>query len=166
MFGNVRTINRVRSALAPLSNWIAAARPVRALTERFGGIDSRRPLPRFQRETLQRWFSHRARTRAGTRMAHRGPVVFLADSFTSFTEPEIGRAAIELLEMAGWEVRLASNVCCGRALISKGLLSAASERQAHLIEQLAPAALAGAPIVGCEPSCVFTLKDELLSLSP
>ena len=53
----------------------------------------------------------------------RGPVVFLADSFTSYTEPAIGRAAIELLEMAGWDVQLAGDVCCGRALISKGLLT-------------------------------------------
>ena len=91
--------------------------------------------------------------------------MFLADSFTSYTEPEIGRAAIELLEMAGWEVQLASDVCCGRALISKGLLDDARARHAHLVAQLGPAALAGTPIVGCEPSCVFTLKDELPDLA-
>src|SRR5690606_6355632 len=95
----------------------------------------------------------------------RGPVMFLADSFTSYTEPAIGRAAIELLERAGWEVELVSDVCCGRALISKGLLDAARARHEALIERLAPAAARGAPIVGCEPSCVFTLTDELPSLA-
>jgi Fe-S oxidoreductase len=97
--------------------------------------------------------------------ASRGPIVFLADSFTSYTEPEIGRAAIELLEMAGWDVQLAGDVCCGRSLISKGMLDAARERHAHLIERLAPSARQGVPIVGCEPSCVFTLKDELPDLA-
>jgi len=162
MFGHVRTLNQVGAALAPLSNWVAQARPMRALVDRFGGIDKRRPLPRFQRETLPRWFERRDR-RAG--VARRGPVIFLADSFTSYTEPEIGRAAIELLEMAGWEVRLSGDVCCGRALISKGLLDDARKRHADLIAQLAPAALEGTPIVGCEPSCVFTLKDELPNLA-
>ncbi|MEP7347438.1 MAG: heterodisulfide reductase-related iron-sulfur binding cluster, partial [Gemmatimonadaceae bacterium] len=165
VFGHVRTLNRVGSALAPLSNWVAAASPVRALAERFSGIDSRRALPRFQRETLQRWFKRRAATRPANRTAHRGPVVFLADSFTSYTEPEIGRAAIELLEMAGWEVQLAGNVCCGRALISKGLLDAARTSHAELITNLGPSARQGIPIVGCEPSCVFTLKDEMPELA-
>jgi FAD/FMN-containing dehydrogenase/Fe-S oxidoreductase len=165
VFGHVRTLNRLGSALAPVSNWVAGARPMRALAERFGGIDGRRALPRFARDTLQRWFTRRARTRPTNGGARRGPVVFLADSFTSFTEPEIGRAAIELLEMAGWEVRLAGNVCCGRALISKGLLDAARVRHAALIAQLAPAAREGIPIVGCEPSCVFTLRDELPDLA-
>jgi Fe-S oxidoreductase len=165
LFGHVRTLNRVGSALAPVSNWVAGARPMRALAERFGGIDGRRALPRFQRETLQRWFRRRAVTRPARRAAHRGPVVFLADSFTSYTEPEIGRAAIELLELAGWDVQLAGDVCCGRALISKGLLDAARERHAGLLARLAPAALQGVPIAGCEPSCVFTLRDELPELA-
>jgi Fe-S oxidoreductase len=137
---------------------------VRALLDRVGGIDRRRPLPRFERETLQRWFARRAPL-ARANGARRGPVVFLADSFASYTEPEIGRAAIELLELAGYEVRLAGDVCCGRALISKGLLDDARSRHRDLIAQLAPAARDGVPIVGCEPSCVFTLKHELVDLA-
>jgi Fe-S oxidoreductase len=165
LFGHVRTLNRVGSALAPVSNWVARAAPVRALAERFGGIDGRRGLPEFQRETLQRWFARRGSPRPANTTTRRGPVIFLADSFTSYTEPEIGRAAIELLEMAGWDVQLAGDVCCGRALISKGLLDEARERHTRLIAKLSPAAMQGIPIVGCEPSCVFTLKDELPNLA-
>jgi FAD/FMN-containing dehydrogenase/Fe-S oxidoreductase len=165
LFGHVRTLNQVGAALAPVSNWIAGSRPVRALTERFGGIDRRRSLPRFARQTLQEWFASRSPLSPGAGVRSRGHVVFLADSFTSYTEPEIGRASIELLELAGWDVQLAGDVCCGRALISKGLLKEARERHAHLIGRLGPAAKEGIPIVGCEPSCVFTLKDELPSLS-
>jgi Fe-S oxidoreductase len=165
MFGHVRELNRVGSAFAPVSNWIASAGRVRALAERYGGIDRRRALPRFQRETLQQWFDRRGDVRSGRGVARRGPVVFLADSFTSYTEPEIGRAAIELLEMAGWQVQLAGDVCCGRALISKGLLDEARESHDALIAKLGAAAQNGTPIVGCEPSCVFTLRHELPELA-
>jgi Fe-S oxidoreductase/FAD/FMN-containing dehydrogenase len=161
LFGHARTMNRVGSALAPLSN-LAAAGPARWALERLAGIDRRRPLPRFRRDTVQKWFTRR---RQGVSSGERGRVVFLADSFTSYTEPEVGRAAIELLEAAGYEVELAGDVCCGRALISKGLLRQARAEQARLLDRLAPAALEGTPIAGCEPSCVFTLTDELPGLN-
>jgi FAD/FMN-containing dehydrogenase/Fe-S oxidoreductase len=164
VFGHARRLNRAGAAFAPLSNWVVGSPPVRALLDRAGGIDRRRPLPRFERETLQRWFARRAPL-TPQNGARRGPAVFLADSFASYTEPEIGRAAIELLEMAGWDVRLAGDVCCGRALISKGLLDDARSHHRDLIAQLAPDALDGVPIVGCEPSCVFTLKHELVDLA-
>ncbi|MEX2285265.1 MAG: FAD-linked oxidase C-terminal domain-containing protein, partial [Gemmatimonadota bacterium] len=169
-FGNIRRLNRIGSAFAPWSNWLAGLPPARALVRAIG-IEVRRPLPVFQRRTLAKWFRSRQRTplavpRANADRKARGPVVFLADSFTSYTEPWIGRAAIELLEHAGWDVQLASDVCCGRALISKGLLRQAKAQHAALIRQLAPAAQQGIPIVGVEPSCVLTLKDELPALAP
>jgi Fe-S oxidoreductase len=99
---------------------------------------------------------------AGTR----GEVVFLADSFTSFTEPAIGQAAIELLDAAGYRVRLESAGCCGRASISKGLLDRARSQAEAMVARLAPDAERGAAIVGCEPSCLLTLREEHLSLLP
>jgi Fe-S oxidoreductase len=125
------------------------------------GIDRRRPLPAFARQSLGSWYRSRAPQGSGSR----GEVIFFGDSFSSYSEPEIGIASIELLELAGWRVRLVDDVCCGRSQISKGLLDAARRNHAALLDRLAPAALAGVPIVGCEPSCVFTLKDELVSLS-
>ena len=159
VFGHARRINQLGSRFASLAN--AIGRTGRGLTERVVGIDRRRPLPVFARQSLGAWFKHRAPQ--GT--ARRGDVVFFGDSFSSYTEPEIGIASIELLERAGWRVRLVDDVCCGRSLISKGLLDAARQRHEALLARLAPLAEAGVPIVGCEPSCVFTLKDELISLS-
>jgi Fe-S oxidoreductase len=95
--------------------------------------------------------------------AARGEVVFLADSFTTYTEPAIGQAAIELLERAGYQVRLAADGCCGRSSLSKGLLDDARHKATGLVSQLAGGT---APIVGCEPSCVLSLRDETLSLLP
>jgi Fe-S oxidoreductase len=121
------------------------------------GIARARPMPRFSRETLVRWH----RQKPGTR-----DVVFLADSFTTFTEPAVGRAAIELLEAAGYSVRLESGGCCGRASISKGLLDQAGRMAADMTGRLAPYAEKGVPIVGCEPSCLLTLREEHLALQP
>jgi FAD/FMN-containing dehydrogenase/Fe-S oxidoreductase len=156
LFGSIRTLNRLGSATAPLSNLTPPR--LRALL----GIHPRRPLPRFTRDTLVRWHRRRAAPAAGTR----GEVVFLADSFTTYTEPTVGRAAIELLEAAGWSVRLESTGCCGRSSISKGLLDRARAMAAAMTDRLAPYAERGVPIVGCEPSCLLTLREEHLSLQP
>ena len=161
LFGNARRVNRLGSLFAPMANAAGRSAFVRGLTERLSGIDRRRPLPTFARQSLGAWFRKRTPQGSGAR----GEVIFFGDSFSSYSEPEIGSASIDLLERAGWRVRLVDDVCCGRSLISKGLLGAAKQRHAQLLDRLAPAALSGVPIVGCEPSCVFTLKDELVSLS-
>jgi FAD/FMN-containing dehydrogenase/Fe-S oxidoreductase len=154
LFGSIRRLNRLGANTAPLSNMVP-----RRLLERVAGIDRRRPLPRFTRDTLIRWDARRPK-RTGRE------VVFLADSFTTFTEPAVGRAAIELLEAAGYAVRLESAGCCGRASISKGLLDQARDMAADMTERLAPYAERGVPIVGCEPSCLLTLREEHLALQP
>ncbi|MCE7001343.1 FAD-binding protein [Kibdelosporangium philippinense] len=152
VFGSIRLLNRLGSAFAPVSN-LAARLP---LARRWLGIAAKRPLPEFKRENLIRWFRRRPVSSGQT-------VTFLADSFTTFTEPGVGRAAISLLEQAGWQVLLESSGCCGRAGISKGLLDDAKRKATALTAQLSTSS---GPIVGCEPSCVYTLQDEYLSLLP
>ena len=161
-FGYARVLNVVGSAMAPLANAMLRATPVRALMERVLGIDRRRPLPAFATESRSQWFRRRATTQQ--RGTPAGRVVFLADSFTNYTEPAIGQAAIELLELAGHDVTLVDDVCCGRSFISKGMLAEARARHVALAARLAPLAREGVPIVGVEPSCLFTLRDELVSL--
>ncbi|MGW3345714.1 FAD-binding and (Fe-S)-binding domain-containing protein [Nonomuraea rubra] len=150
-FGAIRTLNRLGSATAPLSNWLAGAArgPL--------GLSRRRRLPRFHRDNLLRWYARRPVKEA------RREVILLADSFTTYTEPAIGRAAIELLEHAGYRVRLAAEGCCGRSSISKGLLDRARAMAGDLVARLSGS---DAPIVGLEPSCLLTLKDEYAALLP
>jgi FAD/FMN-containing dehydrogenase/Fe-S oxidoreductase len=168
VFAGIRGLNRLGAASAPLANLPNRAPALRKLFARAIGIAPERPLPTFAAETLLTWFHSR-----GVQESHiqgfagpesgfpeprsRGPLTFLADSFTSFTEPAIGIAAVELLERAGWDVRLESNGCCGRAAFSKGMLDQARRQASVLVE-----ALAGSegPIAGVEPSCVLTLGDE------
>ncbi|MCA1224663.1 FAD-binding and (Fe-S)-binding domain-containing protein [Saccharopolyspora sp. 6M] len=159
VFGAIRALNRLGAATAPLSNLPGRIPLLRRLARRALGITEHRPLPRFQRRHLASWF--RGRGAAGS--APRGPVLFLADSFTTFTEPGIGRAAVELLERAGYEVRLVDRGCCGRSSLSKGLVDDAKAKARDLVARLSTS---DAPIVGCEPSCVLTLRDESLSLLP
>jgi Fe-S oxidoreductase len=165
MFGAIRSLNRLGSATAPLSNLPGRNRLARAAMARLAGIAPARPLPRFQRDNLVRWFRGRTSTTSGTTPGGQGVVTFLADSFATYTEPQIGRAAIELLEAAGWQVALQSNGCCGRSSMSKGLLDDAKHKAKALSRRLADTP-PGSPIVGCEPSCLFTLRDEHVSLLP
>ncbi|MFN2451221.1 MAG: FAD-binding and (Fe-S)-binding domain-containing protein [Candidatus Dormibacteria bacterium] len=160
LFAGVRRLNRVGSALAPVSNLLTELPGARRLLQAAIGISRHRPLPRFERQTLLRWFARRRTPVPGGR----GEVVFLADSFTTFTEPGVGRAAIELLELAGHRVTLLGGGCCGRAAISKGLLDDARRSAAAMTELLHPYAVRGIPIVGVEPSCILTLTEEHLTL--
>ncbi|QCX74767.1 Anaerobic glycerol-3-phosphate dehydrogenase subunit C [Streptomyces sp. YIM 121038] len=161
-FGAIRTLNRLGSATAPLSNLPGRLPLLRRLLERTLGITRHRPLPRYARRNLVRWFGRRTPAATTTQ----GTVVLLADSFTTYTEPEIGQAAVELLEHAGWNVHLESGGCCGRASLSKGLLDDASDKAFQLVHRLTETTPADAPITGCEPSCLMTLRDEHKALLP
>ncbi|GAA1176709.1 FAD-binding and (Fe-S)-binding domain-containing protein [Ornithinimicrobium humiphilum] len=162
VFGRIRSLNALGSRMAAVANRAGRVGPGRKAMEKALGIAAERPLPTFHAMNLVRWFGRRSTSAPATPT---GTVRFLADSFTSFTEPHIGRAAIELLERAGWEVDLVSSGCCGRSALSKGLVDEAKARAADLVATLADGP-ADAPVVGCEPSCLFTLRDETLSMLP
>src|SRR3984957_12958548 len=163
MFGSIRALNRLGSAVFPLSNLAAGWRPARLMAQRLLGISAARPLPRFHRQDLRSWFRRRP---ARPTPSSQGELIFLADSFTTFTTPSAGRAAIELLELAGWQVRFEGTGCCGRASLSKGLVDQAWRMAAGMAERLGEAAARGVPIVGVEPSCLLTLRDEYAALLP
>ncbi len=162
VFGGIRTLNRLGSATAPLSNLPGRIKPLRALMDSRLGIARQRPLPVFQRATLPRWFKAHQAPGSPTQ----GTVTMLADSFTSYTEPGIGQAVVQLLERAGYDVRLESTGCCGRASISKGMLDDARDKARSLAASLCADSEPGSPIVGCEPSCILTLRAEHVDLLP
>jgi Fe-S oxidoreductase len=167
VMGHVAKLNRLGSALAPFSNWLLSMPGSAWLHEKLLGVDHRRPMPRFERGNFQKWFRRHARARSSLpASAPRGPIVLLDDCLTSYCEPDVNRAAVQVLEAAGYEVHLAGLPCCGRALISKGLLTEAQQLARENIARLLPWAERGAPIVGCEPSCLLTLVDDYLDLVP
>ncbi|MCV2490231.1 FAD-binding protein [Geodermatophilus sp. YIM 151500] len=162
VFGSIRTLNKLGSATAPLSNVPGRIRPLRALMEKRLGVARQRPLPRFERDNLPRWF----RRRRSAVVPTEGRVTVLADSFTSYSEPGIGKAVVQLLERAGYDVRLESKGCCGRPSISKGLLDDARRKAKGLADSLCASGAVAGPIVGCEPSCILTLRAEHVQLLP
>jgi Fe-S oxidoreductase len=156
LFGRIHTLARLGSALAPLSNWIARSAPNRWLLERVAGIDRRRPLPAFAGTSFTTWF--RRHQPGGTGAL--GEVVLFHDTFNTYQTPEVAVAATRWLEAAGYRVALADRRCCGRPMISKGMLGLAGEHARYNVARLVEPARRGVPIVGLEPSCLLTLRDE------
>ncbi len=162
LFGHIHRLNRMGCSLAPISTWVARSAPARWALDRVAGVDRRRPLPPFARHTFDAWWKRRAPSGNG----RRGRVVLFADTFMRFNYPEIGRAAVRVLEGLGFEVVVPPVVCCGRPMISKGLLADAASSAKENLAILLPYAREGIPIVGCEPSCILTFRDEVPDLFP
>ena len=162
VLGHIRTLSALASRAAPLINPWLDRDWVRGLNERFFGIDRRRSLPRWARRTLARSW-RKGTARQGARSGAPDVVLF-NDTFTNYYDPEIGLAARDVLRAAGLTVGLAPHACCGRPLISQGLLAAARDRAANAVDRLHPLAAAGTPIVLLEPSCLSALKDDVPDL--
>jgi len=162
MFANVEALNRWGSRFAGLANWSMGLGPSKWLLEKIAKVDRRCTLPPFASETFRAWFAGRSKSNnAGSR----GQVVFFDDCFSNYNYPEVGRAAVELLEAAGYEILLADKTCCGRPMISKGLLEDARQACETNIAVLDSYAKSDIPILGVEPSCLLTLRDEYLELT-
>ena len=161
LFGHIAMWSRLASMtgpLVPLLNLGASLPPVRALLHRALGIHRDRPLPRFAREPFRQWWARRA---PASKPAPRGEVVLYDDTFTRYYHPEVGQAAVRVLEALGYAVTIVDRLgCCGRPLISKGQLHTALDWAVRNVHLLAPYAERGIPIVGTEPSCLLSLRDE------
>ncbi len=155
--------NRLLSGrTAPLVNQVLSSGWFRWSMEKILGLDRKRPFPRFAREPFTRWFE----TRQWERRPDRPRVVLFHDTFNTYNEPEVARAAVEVLEAAGFEVELSNHGCCGRPWISKGLVDRARRAARRTVERLAPFAQQGMPVVGLEPSSLLSLRDEYLHFFP
>jgi FAD/FMN-containing dehydrogenase/Fe-S oxidoreductase len=144
-----------RLANAPLRN-----KHIAGAAKRLGGIDARRPLPEFAPQTFRQWFAaHPPAT--GT------PVLLWADTFTNHFSPEVGQAAVTVLEAAGYTVALTDKpVCCGLTWISTGQLDGARRQLRRSLDALEPALQQGIPVVGLEPSCTAVLRSDAAELLP
>ncbi len=159
-FGNIRLLNQIGSAMHPIANWLGSVGPLKKLADRVLGLHPSRQLPRFE-ESLYRWMSNRPNVHIA------GPTVILfPDCFTVYNEPRIGRAAVTVLETLGYRVVLPRLGCCGRSLISTGMLAEAVQTCGRTAQELLDVIVSenAIAVVGCEPSCVSAIKDEWLEL--
>jgi Fe-S oxidoreductase len=162
MFAEIAAVTRLAVRLAGPTNAVMRAIPVRWMMEKMLGISRRRVLPRFASRSLRKTLrSRQSLVEPGRK------VVLFADTFSDMNTPEVGMAAVRVLEAAGCSVEIAPRQgCCGRPMVSKGLLQRAKEAARANIEALYPYADQRIPIVGLEPSCLLMLRDEYLEFFP
>jgi FAD/FMN-containing dehydrogenase/Fe-S oxidoreductase len=178
--------------LARLANASLRVPPAAMLVKRLGGIDTRRDLPRFAPQSFRRWFAARPAARAAAAPVPspsaagaaasaapvpaapvpggpgpRTPVLLWADTFTNAFAPQVGQAAVTVLEAAGYEVQVTGRqVCCGLTWISTGQLDGARRQLRKTLRALRPALDAGTPVVVLEPSCAAALRRDAAELLP
>ena len=157
IFANIGELSKIGSALAPVSNWLSNLGITRWILDKYLNIDKRRPLPKFVNKSFQKIFESNLGPGETTT---RGKVVLFNDTFMNYNYPNVGKAAVKIIEEAGFEVNLVDRKCCGRPMISKGMLDAAKENARYNVDLLYPYIEDGAYIVGCEPSCLLSFRDE------
>ena len=125
-------------------------------------LSSDRPAPPVVRNTFEKWFDKR-KAPAGT--YPRGQIVLFHDTFMNFNYPSIGVAATDLLEALGFEVIiLKDRKCCGRPMLSMGMMDKARRNARFNVDSLLPYVNSGARLVGLEPSCLLSFRDDYLDL--
>ena len=177
MIGNISTLLSLGSRMPRLANLIGQSTPARWLAESLFGIDRRRPLPRLAPRTFTASFEgaagtlHPAPARApdtshqhpAPSTQHPAPVLFI-DTFTNFCRPDIGLDAAAVLRAANLSPQVVPHVCCGRPLISKGLLDEARALASRNADALYDVASAGHPLVFLEPSCLSAVREDAPAL--
>jgi FAD/FMN-containing dehydrogenase/Fe-S oxidoreductase len=170
--GRIHDLSAWASRMPAVGNALLGSAWVRKINERVVGIDSRRPLPRWATRTLAaQWAYGPAKAgpyvqssrvpSPGSRVAD---ALLFNDTFTNYYHPQIGLAAARVLESAGLAIDLATNVCCGRPLISQGLLRDAQQLAANNTRILHPRVAAGGSLVFLEPSCLSALREDVPAL--
>jgi FAD/FMN-containing dehydrogenase/Fe-S oxidoreductase len=161
LFGGIHNMSALAAPVGELVTAVSVWGSSRWMLEKILGISRHRRLPPFVRRGFTRRFSPKAGDFTGQ------PVLLFVDTYSEYNYPGIAEAAVKVLRAAGCEVLVERQQgCCGRPMISKGLLSKARRLAEHNLEVLAPYAERGIPIVGLEPSCVSAIKDEYLEFFP
>jgi len=139
------------------------------ISEKLTGFAAQRPLPRWRKDTF--WASHDTSlfsTRQQAIAAAPKAAALFVDTFNATFESENALAAARVLKKAGYTLYLVQKEqgrhCCGRTFLAAGMVDKARAKLAALLEDVLPLARAGVAIVGLEPSCLLTLRDEALSL--
>ena len=158
---------RIAASFAPLLNLRNRSGLLRRASE-FLGFSARRALPKWRSD----WFDAQEVPRSGTSRE----VVLFVDTFTTYFEPENARAALKVLQTAGYQVIVPIPVdrgrphprplCCGRTFLAEGLVDEARAEAKRMFAAVGPYVKRGVPVVGLEPSCLFSLKDEFLAMLP
>jgi len=177
--------SRLAARLPGLVNSLTQTPLLRDAAKAIAGIAPQRRIPVYAAEPFVDWFwrtrpsppalSQRERGRAGSLPLPLGEgwgeghrkVILWPDTFNNYFHPQIARAAVEVLEAAGFRVLVPQrSLCCGRPLYDYGRLDLAKRMLGDILDTLRPYLAAGVPVVGLEPSCIAVFRDELINLFP
>jgi len=160
---------RTASRFAGLMNMRNGSELLRSLTERFIGFSAKRELPKWRSEHFFNDIPVTV-TREEVLMANK-PLVLFVDTFNGYFESVNARCAVKVLHAAGYVVHVAAKVngdgnhlCCGRTYLAAGMVDEAKTKAHEMLDSLLPFADRGIPVVGLEPSCLLTLRDEILAM--
>jgi glycerol-3-phosphate dehydrogenase subunit C len=148
-------LGKVAHPISPLANFALNLKPARQFVEFTLGIHHSAPLPSFSKQLFSTWFHNHPRLSRPTRK-----VVYFHGCSTQYYEPRVGRAAVEVLELNGFEVIVPQQNCCGLPLLSNGEFHAARRFHENNVHNLVDYVRQGIPIVGTSTSCTLTLKEE------
>ena len=157
MIGHMATSSKLASFVPAVANTIYTNTLFRKLLERTVKIDGRRELPPIARKPFKKWCGHVYTSAPVSQKS----VILWDDCYIRYNNPELGQAAVRILEALGLKVIcLKDRRCCGRPMISKGMLKQATENARENVRQLIDYARQGIPIIGVEPSCITCFRDE------
>ena len=163
-FGNIDLWARAASHAPGLANLLTQLPFLRDISKLAAGIPAQRTIPKFAPETFKTWFHRR---QGGSGRTDATTVLLWPDTFNNYFHPATAKAAVEVLEAAGFRVTVPKpHLCCGRPLYDHGMLNRAKSLLLQILNELSPEIEAGIPIVGLEPSCVAVFRDELVNLFP
>ncbi|HLI51087.1 MAG TPA: FAD-linked oxidase C-terminal domain-containing protein, partial [Thermomicrobiaceae bacterium] len=151
------------ASLAPgLVNQVSQSPRLSPLVKRISGMAPERQVPQFAGETFRHWFARRE-----PHNQDKPKVILWADTFNDNFHPDTAKAAVEVLESAGYQVVVPEGkLCCGRPLYDYGMLDLAEHLLHDILRTLKPEIEAGVPLIGLEPSCLAVFRDELVNLFP
>jgi FAD/FMN-containing dehydrogenase/Fe-S oxidoreductase len=158
LFGHIDRCAALASRVPRIVNAFASMRPLARPIQSAAGIAPDRRVPRFAVETFQRWMQRHPPRSDGRR------VILWSDTFTNYFHPEVGRAAVQVLERLGYDVVVPPQACCGRPLYDFGLLESAREYLERVFATLVEVIEGDESIVVLEPSCFAVFRDEALGL--
>jgi len=152
--------SRAASYMPGVANFFTQTPGLNSVVKLLGGYSQKRQIPPFAPETFKQWFARRGKRNQGM-----PKVILWADTFNNHFTPAVAKAAVEVLEHAGYQVLVPKkSLCCGRPLYDYGMLDAAKALLIEILETLREPIRQGIPIVGLEPSCMTVFRDELINL--
>lgn len=166
-FGLIFRWARMASAMPGLVNFLTQKPILRGMAKALAGVTPKRQIPRFASKTFRHLYQKRYKKDPYKHGEDKPKVILWVDTFNNYFQPQVLMAAMEVLEVAGFQVIIPEQIlCCGRPLYDFGMLNKAKKMLKEVLDGMRYSIRNGIPVVGLEPSCVSVFRDEMCDLLP